>query len=933
MKKLVVVVMILAAAIGYAYYRTNTGTRADETVIPTIAVDKHTLKNGLDVLLVEDHRLPRVAVDVWYHVGPVNEVEGRTGFAHLFEHMMFQKSKHIPEDSYFRFLESAGASDVNGTTANDRTNYFETVPSNQLDLALWLESDRMGYLLDDLTEKSFSNQQAVVRNERRQSYENRPFGVVEEAVSHQLYPKNHPYYASVIGSHADIQAAQLKDVKSFFKQYYVPNNASIAIVGDINKADTLALVEKYFGSLKRGPDVPAVNVTTPPITEERRLVVKDRVELPRLYMAWIVPPIYTDGDAAADITADLFGGDKVSRLYKSLVYDKRIAQDVAVYNYSYTLGSVFSIEATAARDHTLEEIEKEIDAQLEMLRDKPPTVSELEGSKRSIERNILFSLEYTGGSGGIADRINAYNHHVKDPNFLEKDIERYRKATPETIRDFAAKYLTKNSRVVVYGVPGKQDLGPDVPAPAKIASNEGGESVNSDEPWRAMPPAPGPQPQLVLPKPESFQLSNGLTVLLDSRKGLPVVAASLGFRGGIAANPADKPGLAAFMLDMLDEGTTTRSALDYAEQLKQAGVQINAVPKRDYSGMVLTATRGTLGAGFDLLADAVLNPAFDEKEVERVRKLRTGELVQLKEDPGQLADVTALLAINGKDSPYAYPALGTDASVKAITAQDLREFWRAQIQPANAALVVSGDLTKEELQPLLEKSFGKWSGMPAAPITLKEEPVTRHIVIVDAPGAPQTQIRTMMRGPMRSTPDYESLLVMNEILGGAFSSRINLNLREAHGYTYGAYTVVRALAHGGWLVGGTGAEAKVTAPAVHEMVNEIGQMSQLPVKPEEVMLAKSTLVRSLPSSFETTSSTVDMLSDIPAYNLSLDYYQQYAKKVDAVTEDNVKDVAKKYLVPDKMLIVAVGDRKQIEGGLKALKVGDVEIRDTDGNVK
>ena len=279
----------------------NRGDTAD-TPIPKIPVEKHTLANGLEVLLVEDHRLPQVAVDIWYHVGPVNEEKGRTGFAHLFEHMMFQKSKHIPEDSFFRFLEAAGASGVNGTTGLDRTNYYETVPSNQLELALWLESDRMGYLLDDLTEASFRNQQDVVRNERRENFENRPYGPVEEAMSHLMYPKDHPYYAAVIGSHADIQAAQLKDVKSFFKQYYVPNNASLAIVGDINKAETLALVEKYFGSLKKGPDVPPVKVTTPPITEERRLVVKDRIELPRLYMAWIGPPIYTDEDAVADIS-------------------------------------------------------------------------------------------------------------------------------------------------------------------------------------------------------------------------------------------------------------------------------------------------------------------------------------------------------------------------------------------------------------------------------------------------------------------------------------------------------------------------------------------------------------------------------------------------------------------------------------------------------
>ena len=932
MKKPVLIVAAFAWVFGSSCSLMNREATT-ETVIPKIEVEKHTLANGLDVLLVEDHRLPQVAVDIWYHVGPVNEEKGRTGFAHLFEHMMFQKSKHVPEDRFFRFLESAGASGVNGSTSLDRTNYFETVPSNQLELALWLESDRMGYLLDDLTEESFTNQKAVVRNERRESTENRPFGIVEEAVAHLMYPKDHPYYADVIGSHADIQAAQLKDVKSFFKQYYVPNNASLAIVGDINKADTLALVEKYFGTLKRGPDVPAVKVTTPPITEERRLVVKDRVELPRLYMAWIVPPIYTDADAAADIAADLLGGDKVSRLYKALVYDKRIAQDVVAYNYSHTLGSVFTIRATAAPDHTLEEIEKEIDSQLETMRQTPPSVAEFNGTRRSIERSILFSLEYNGGGGGIADRINAYNHHRKDPNFLEQDIQRYRKATAETIRDFAAQYLTKNSRVVVYGVPGERDLVPEVPAPKVTASREGGESINADEPWRNRPPAPGPEPRLAIPTPESFQLSNGLTVILDSRKGLPVVAASLNFRGGIASNPPDKPGLASFMLDMLDEGTTTRSSLGFAEQLKQAGAQISELPSRDFSGLVLTAAKGTIGEGFDLLADAVLNPAFNEMELDRVRKRRLGELVQLKEDPSQLSDILTVLALNGKDNPYGYPGLGTEASVKALTVEDLKAFWQTQARPGNAALVVSGDVTKEDLQPLLEKSFGKWTGPPATPITLTQAPVTRRVVLVDAPGAPQSQIRVVMPGPRRATPDYEPLLVMNEILGGAFSSRINLNLREKNGYAYGAGTWIRALAHGGWLAGGAGVDTPVTVPAIREVVKEIGLMAELPVMPEELSLAKSTLVRSFSGAFETTSQTVGVLSDIPVYGLSLGYFPEYAKRVQAVTEADVKNVAKKYLLRDKLVVIAVGDRKAIESGLKGAGLGQVEIRDKDGNLK
>jgi zinc protease len=903
--------------------------QAEETVIPKIAVDKHTLANGLDVLLVEDHRLPQVSVDLWYHVGPVNEEKGRTGFAHLFEHMMFQKSKHVPEDTFFKFLESAGASNVNGSTGNDRTNFYETVPTNQLELVLWLESDRMGYLLDDVTEASFKNQQDVVRNERRQNFDNRPFGVVEEAMAHLMYPKDHPYYGQVIGSHEDIQAAQLKDVKTFFKQYYVPNNASIAIVGDIDKAKTVALVEKYFGTLKRGPDIPPVTVTTPPITEERFQVVKDRVDLPKLYMAWIVPPIYTDEDALADITADILGGDKVSRLYKSLVYDKRIAQDVIAYNYSNTLGSVFTIEATAARDHMPEELKNEIDAQLETLRMTAPSATELAGSQRSIERGLLFSLE---SGGGIADRINAYNHHKKDPMFLEKDIERYRKATPEAIHEFVGKYLAKNSRVVVYGVPGEPVHSPDPPA-TKSASKEGGESVNADEAWREKPPTPGPDPKLVFPSLQSFQLTNGLTVILDSRKGLPVVAASLDLKGGIAANPPGKPGLAAYMLDMLDEGTTTRSALEYAEQLKQAGVSVTTVAGRDYSGVVLTSTKGTLATGFDLLADAVLNPAFDEKEVERLRKNRIGELSQLKQDPGQVADVLTVLSLNGKDNPYGYPGLGTEASVQAISVQDLKSFWQQQVQPGNAALVVSGDTTKDELMPLLEKSFGKWMGASAPAINLPVPTVKRRVVLVDTPGAPQTQVRVALPGPMRSTPDYASLLVMNEILGGAFSSRINMNIREAHGYAYGANTWTRTLAHGGWIVAGAGVRTPTTAPAVKEMVKEMEQMGTQPVKPEEIALAKSSLVRSFPSWFETTSQTVNIISEIPVYNLGLDYYPEYAKKIDAVTEADIQNVAKKYLVPANMIVIAVGDRKAIESGLKSGGLGDLEIQDADGNPK
>ncbi len=340
MKRAAVLVLVTLTAV------LSLSAQAPPSDIPKFDIEKYTLPNGLEVILSEDHRVPLVGVDIWYHVGPAHEAAGRTGFAHLFEHMMFQGSKHIESDAHFRLLAGAGGTGVNGTTGFDRTNYFETLPSNQLELALWLESDRMGYLLETVDQAKLSNQQDVVRNERRQNTENRPYGIVEQAMYQALFPKGHPYHGVIIGSHEDIQAAKLDDVREFFKQYYAPNNATLAIAGDIDKAATKKLVEKYFGTLKRGPAVPPVKVDTPVITAEKRLVVEDRVELPRLYMSWITPAFFKDGDADGDITGGVLGQGRSSRLYKKLVYERQIAQTVNAYQYSTMLGSIFTIGAS-----------------------------------------------------------------------------------------------------------------------------------------------------------------------------------------------------------------------------------------------------------------------------------------------------------------------------------------------------------------------------------------------------------------------------------------------------------------------------------------------------------------------------------------------------------------------------------------------------------
>jgi len=447
------IALLVVAGLALATAQPSTQARRPSD-IPQIPFEKVTLPNGLEVILSQKRGLPMVAVNLWYHVGPAYEAPGRTGFAHLFEHMMFQSSKHVPEDSHFKLLEAAGASDINGTTDFDRTNYFETVPSNQLELALWLESDRMGYLLDKLDQASLSNQQDVVRNERRQSVENQPYGLADEALIQLMYPKGHPYYGMIIGSHEDIQAARLEDVKSFFKQYYAPNNASLAIVGDFEPAQAKALVTKYFGTLKRGAAVPPIAAGSPKITEERRKVVPVRVQLPRLAMAWITSPIFKPGDADADMAAQILGGGRASRLYKKLVYEKQIAQNVTVQQQSLILGSAFQIEVTARPGHTAEELEKAVDEELAAFRTTPPTAEEIERARNTIETSIVGGLERLGGFGGIADQLNSYNHYLKDPGYLEQNVRRYRAVTPASVLAFAKEQLTPNTRAIVHAVPG-----------------------------------------------------------------------------------------------------------------------------------------------------------------------------------------------------------------------------------------------------------------------------------------------------------------------------------------------------------------------------------------------------------------------------------------------------------------------------------------------
>jgi zinc protease len=908
---------------------TNQASRAQSPArkLPTIPFEKYKLKNGLEVILSENHTLPLVSVNLWYHVGPANEKAGRTGFAHLFEHMMFEGSQHVGGKAHFSYLEAAGATDINGTTNFDRTNYYETVPSNQLELALWLESDRMGYLLGTLDIEKLANQRDVVRNERRQSVENAPYGLAEEALVHLSLPKSHPYYAEVIGSHADVEAAKLEDVREFFQQYYTPNNATMAIVGDFDKTAIKTLVEKYFGSIPAGPAVPRIDVTTPPITSERRATVTDQVELPRVYMGWITPPVFSAGDAECNFYSQILGGGKSSRLYKSLVYEKQIAQDVSTSMEETKLGSLFELITTAKPGVKPDDLEKAIDEVITKLAADGPTGAEVERARNLTETALVRGLQRTNG---VANRLNYYNQFLGTADYFAKDIARFDAVKPADVQRVAQTVFKKDARSVIYAVPGKkviEDVAKTSEEENKKQAAEAGASklTMPDEAWRAKAPKAGPAPKFSLPVPEQAKLSNGLTILLVERHNLPFVSATLYTASGSELNPLDKPGLSSFVADMLTEGTANRSAVKFAEDADQIGASINAEAGYSSGTVSLSALSWNSGAAMDLASDALLHPAFAEKEVERVRNQRLTAVLQENDEPFALAQRTASHLVF-PNSPYGFSAIGTEASNKAITRTDLTGFWQKAYVPANAALAISGDLTMAQAKEMAGKYLGAWSGSAAAAVSLSTPPApARSIAIVDKPGAPQTFLLAASLGAQRSSPDYVPLEVMNTALGGLFSSRINMNLREEHGYTYGAQSFFNYRRAVGPFLAGGAIRTDVTAPATQELFKELTRIREAELTADELKKAKDSFSKSLVGLFETAGDTSSTIGGQFVFGLPLDYYRELPAQIDKVTAADALRVAKQYINPNATVVVAVGDRAKIEPELKKMDLGPVTV--------
>lgn len=912
--------------------RTTLGAVQSDHGQLSIRHEKFRLANGLDVILVEDHRLPLIAFNLWVHAGPRNEAAGQTGFAHLFEHLMFAGTKHIARGEADKLIDSVGGTDSNGSTSFDRTNYYFTLPSRELELGLWIKSDMLGYMSDQVDSVALANQQDVVRNERRQSIENRPYGMTEEALYGALFPAGHPYRAVVMGSHADIQSIRLDDVKAFARAYYRPNNASLVLAGDFNPVHVKKLLQKYFGTLKAGPTVPPVLVPQPVLSQEKRLQIQDRVELSRLDMAWHSPAALKSGDAELDVAANILGAGKSSRLHTKLVYQREIAQSVLAQQSSYSLGSVFSIEVVARANQSLQEIEAMVDAELAELARTPPSKEEVRRALAAIETAMLARLEKVGT---LADTLNNYNQLAGDPDFVGKDLARYRAVTPESVTAAVAAYLRRDARVLVQTTPGAQQLAAEVATPPTPGEVVKGEAMNADEAWRNRRPASGKTAALTLPIGKRLRLANGLTVVHIPKPGLPLVSATLVLRAGQLADPLDRPGLASFTAAMLQEGTSTRSSQQLADQIADLGASLRSSANAEEARISLDCLKANFAQGLTLVADMARNPAFSAAEVERVKAARLGSLAQQREQAASLANVVGNQALYGEAHPLGRSILGTEDSIKGTDRAALQQFWQAHYRPEQAALVVAGDITEKELRQLTEKLFGNWTQpanstgwvQPTKPASTKA-----RVILVDKPGAAQTALAVVGLGPLAANPMAPSIDVMNDALGGLFTSRINTQLREVKGYTYGVSSAYRM----GRVTGQFGLRGSVrtdvTGAALVDIFKEIDGMRAKPMMPDELGRVRNSQMLALPGLFDTNSGVAQAYAHDWARGLPANSIITLPGKLAAVSAASALDAARAYIDAEALIVIAVGDLAKVMPQLQAWGRTPLEIRDAAGKV-
>jgi zinc protease len=880
-----------------------------------IPYEKFQLDNGLTVVVHEDRKAPIVAVNVWYHVGSKNEKRGKTGFAHLFEHLMFNGSEHYNDD-YFKVLERLGATDLNGTTNEDRTNYFQNVPTSALDTVLWMESDRMGYMLGAVDQAKLDEQRGVVQNEKRQG-ENQPYGKAFLLITENTYPAGHPYSWPVIGYMEDLDAASLDDVREWFRTYYGPSNAVVVLAGDIDAKTAREKMERYFGAIPPGQPVPRHEMWIGKRDENKRQTMQDRVPQARIYKVWNVPPIYSEEGDMLFLAAQVLGAGKTSRLYQRLVDRDRIATDANSFAYLQEIGGQFFMVSTAKPGGDLKAVERALDEELARLLRDGPTAEELDRVKTRYMANFLRGIERIGGFGGKSDLLASGEVYAEDPGAHKRRLHNVQRATPGIVRDAARKWLSDGWYALeVHPFPDYKALPKDVD--------------------RSKVPEPDMPPSFKMPTLQRQTLSNGLRIVLAERRSLPLVNFTLIVDAGSAADQFAAAGTARLAMSMIDEGTALRSSQEIADQLERLGATLSSSASLDDCTVSLSALKAKLDESLEIYADVVLNPSFPASEFEREKRLQIAAIQREKTQPAAMAQRVLPAFLYGKGHAYGNPLTGsgTEASVERVQREDLAKFHATWFKPDNAALVIVGDTTLAEIAPRFEKLFAAWKPGETPKKNLAE---VRHqersqVYLMDRPGALQSVIIAGHVAPPRNDPGDIALSTLNRVLGGSFLSRLNMNLREDKHWSYGAGALLNpAVGQRPYFVYAP-VQTDKTKESLIEINKEIREiLRERPVTEEELKAAQDGLTLRLPGSRETTGQLGNSIAEIVRFGLRDDYWDTYTPKVRALTRADMSAAAERLLRPDNMVWIVVGDRAKIEEGVRELNLGDMKLIETDGN--
>ena len=881
--------------------------------IPEISYEKFTLPNGLTVIVHEDHKIPVVAVNIWYHVGSKDELPGKTGFAHLFEHLMFNGTENY-NDEYFGPFQQVGATDMNGTTNADRTNYFENVPTPALDLALWMESDRMGHLLGVVNEEKLNEQRGVVQNEKRQG-ENQPYGRVFLQAGKATFPQGHPYSWSTIGSMADLNAASLEDVQEWFKTYYGPNNAVLSLAGDINVEEAKELVNKYFGDIPAGPEPIKRKKWIAKRTGQTREVMYDRVPNTRIYKVWNTAEKGTKDEAHLELIASLLAGGKNSSLYQSVVYEKQLATDISAFYYDREIAGQFWIAADLSNGQSLEELEKGIDEALHEFIKKGPIKKRLDNTVISLRASWIKGLQRVGGFGGKSDILAKGEVYQGDPGAYKNLISMITNASAKDLKATAKKWLSNGDYVLTV-----------IPNAERSFNTES--TVD-----RSQLPFPTEFPTLDLPDIQRAKLSNGLEVVLAERHDVPMINLSVQFKSGHSSDINDQPGLASFSMSMLTEGTKRYNALQLSSKLEELGTDLYTNVGLDSSSINVSSLKSNLIPSLDLLYEVMTEAVFDEKEIERKKIRWLASIDQSLSTPNGIVSNIAPGLLYGDKNPYGKPfsGNGTRESIQWMERESMIGYTQEMLNPSNATILVVGDTNLDEITTVLENKFGTWSDSQSYQDNVidyqnYQTPTERKIYLVDKPGAVQSLIVAGQLLPSPDTEDEIDIELMNAVIGGSFTSRLNMNLREDKSWSYGARARLSRFKGPRPMLVYAPVQTDKTVPSIQEIIREYDEyLTSRPAQTDELEAIVKDRSLGLIGQFETFGALMGGLSGVVTFNRSDDYLESLPEAYQAIKIDDIHQATNTYIDPNIWTWIIVGDLSIIENEIRELELGKIEI--------